>query len=105
MASSASRTRVTVRTGPNVSSVTAGESSGTSSRMTGEISRPRTESTEPISAFAPRCRASATCSLTTPACFASVIGPYVAPASDPGRIAETRWVSFATKSSYTAWCT
>jgi hypothetical protein len=90
-------TGLTVTVGPNVSSVTAAAPSGTSASTTGRTYGGATESDPPTTARPPRASASATCLLTTSACAGSVIGPYDAPSSDPGRSSETRWISRSRK--------
>ena len=68
-------TGVTVTVGPNVSSVTAAECSGTSVRITGRTYSGATESGPPTTGRPPRASASATCLATTSGCDGSVIGP------------------------------
>ncbi len=59
-ASSSSRTRAIVTVGPKVSSSTASDSSGTSTRTTGWACPARTESRPPTTAWPPRSSASST---------------------------------------------
>ena len=68
-------TDVTVTVGPNVSSVTAAECSGTSVRMTGRTYGGATASAPPTTGRPPRASASARCLATTSGCEGSVIGP------------------------------
>jgi len=101
-------TGVTVTVGPNVSSVTAVLCSGTSVKTTGRTYGAATPSAPPTSPSPftterpPWARASATCVATISPCAGEVIGPYAAPASDPGRSPETRCVSRSRKVWYTA---
>src|SRR5580704_4507741 len=95
-------TGVTVTVGPNVSSVTAVLVSGTSVSTTGRTYGAATASGPPTTARPPRASASATCLATTSVCDGRVIGPYAAPASNPGRSPDTRWVSRSRKEWYTA---
>jgi len=74
-ASASPATRVTVTVGPNVSSVTAADPSGTSVSTTGRTYGAATESRPPTAGRPPRPSASATCLATTSGCDDSVIGP------------------------------
>ena len=68
-------TGVTVTVGPNVSSVTAAEYSGTSVRITGRTYGGVTASVPPTAGRPPRASASATCLATISGCEGRVIGP------------------------------
>ena len=68
-------TGFTVSVGPNVSSCTAADSSGTSVRTTGRTYGGATASAPPTTALPPRASASATCLATTSVCAGKVIGP------------------------------
>jgi hypothetical protein len=90
-------TVVTVTVGPNVSSVTAVECSGTSVRITGRTYGAATASAPPTTGCPPLASASATCLATTSGWAGEVIGPYEASASKPGRNPDTRDVSRSMK--------
>src|SRR5689334_5490615 len=95
-------TGVTVTVGPNVSSVTAAEYSGTSVSTTGRTYGGATASGPPTADLPPRASASATCLATISGCDGSVIGPYEASPSKPGRSSLTLDVSRSMKLWYTA---
>src|SRR3954467_1701599 len=78
-ASSSELTRLTARTGPNVSSRIIRASSGTSTRTIGSIHGARMLPAPPTTARAPSDSASSTCACTTSICFGIVIGPSAAP--------------------------
>ena len=99
-ASSSPATGVTVTVGPNVSSVTAADPSGTSVSTTGRTYGAATASGPPTTGRPPRASASATCLATVSGCDGSVIGPYDASLSNPGRSADTLDVSCSRKSWY-----
>ena len=91
-ASASPATGVTVTVGPNVSSVTAADPSGTSVSTTGRTygdASPSTASAPPTACRPPRASASATCLATVSGCDGSVIGPYDASLSNPGRSDDT----------------
>ena len=96
-ASSASRTLVMVSVGPKVSSRTAREVSGTSTRTVGAM-KPFSI-VPPASVRPPAAVASRRCRSTTSAWAAIVIGPYAAPSSGPGRMLRTFSDTSATKAS------
>ena len=82
-ASSASGTRVTVTVGPNVSSRTAADVSGTSTSTVGSTNAPSTP--PPVTRPAPGVeRVARGARATMPTWAGIVIGPYEAPASDAG---------------------
>ncbi len=74
-ASSTSGTVLITRTGPKVSSWTAEQSSGTSTRTIGSMNGGLIDSIPPTSADAPAASASATCRRTMPTWALTVIGP------------------------------
>src|SRR6478609_2199707 len=94
-------TGVTVTVGPNVSSVTAAECSGTSVSTTGRTYGGATASGPPTVGRPPRASASATCLATVSGCDGSVIGPYDASLSNPGRNSDTFEVSRSRNELYT----
>src|SRR5205814_10142126 len=100
-------TGVTVTVGPKVSSVTAADLSGTSVRITGRTYGGATASGSPPIAPSPhtcrppRASASATCLATVSGCEGSVIGPYDASLSNPGRNSDTFEVSCSRNEWYT----
>ena len=96
-ASASPATGVTVTVGPNVSSVTAAECSGTSVKTTGRTYGAATASAPPTTGRPPPASASATCLATISGCPGEVIGPYEASASIPGRRLDTRSVSRSMK--------
>ncbi len=100
-ASSASATGLTTSTGPNVSSVTAVLSSGTSASTTGSTNGGRTEFASPTTARPPRSSASVMWRSTTSGWAGVVIGPYGASGSAPGRTCRTSSASLARNGSYT----
>ena len=100
-ASASPATGVTVTVGPNVSSVTAAECSGTSVSTTGRTYGGATASTPPTARRPPRSSASARCLATISACSGRVIGPYDASPSKPARSAPTRAVSRSRNEWYT----
>src|SRR6185503_8379131 len=82
-ASSASSTRFTTSTGPNVSSRTAEDDSGTSTRIVGSTYGGRTASMPPSATVAPESTASAMCRRITSTCDGIVIGPTVESSAKP----------------------
>ena len=100
-ASASPATGVTVTVGPNVSSVTAADPSGTSVSTTGRTYGGATASGPPTVGRPPRASASATCLATVSGCDGSVIGPYDASLSNPGRSSDTFEVSRSRNEWYT----
>ena len=80
--------------GPNVSSVIAMESSGTSQKTTGSTNGALTESEPPRITFAPRLMASSICDWMIGICLGIVVGPYFPWPGAPG------WIPLAISTTF-----
>lgn len=104
-ASSIVSTFATVTVGPNVSWVTAIESSGTSTSTVGLTQRSPTASAPPINARPPRASASSMWDLMIGSWLGIVIGPILDSSESSAETSRALATSLSTNGSYTSLCT